>query len=107
MGLLSLAIWLPIVLGVLLLALGREQHAGAVRWLALLGSTLSFVVTLPLVTRFDRSTAAMQFTESAAWIDRFAVRYALGVDGISVWFVLLTAFITIVVVISSPMSMER
>ena len=101
MGLLSLAIWLPIVLGVLLLALGREQHAGAVRWLALLGSTLSFVVTLPLVTRFDRSTAAMQFTESAAWIDRFAVRYALGVDGISVWFVLLTAFITIVVVISA------
>ena len=101
MGLLSLAIWLPIAVGVVLLALGRDRHAGAVRWVALVGSVVSFLVTLPLITRFDRSTAAMQFTESAAWIDRFAVRYALGVDGISVWFVLLTAFITIVVVVSA------
>ena len=101
MGLLSLAIWLPIAVGVVLLALGRDRHAGAVRWVALVGSVASFLVTLPLITRFDRSTAAMQFTESAAWIDRFAVRYALGVDGISVWFVLLTAFITIVVVVSA------
>ena len=101
MGLLSLAIWLPIAVGVVLLALGRDRHAGAVRWVALVGSVVSFLVTLPLITRFDRSTAAMQFTESVAWIDRFAVRYALGVDGISVWFVLLTAFITIVVVVSA------
>ena len=101
MGLLSLAIWLPIAVGVVLLALGRDRHASAVRWVALVGSVVSFLVTLPLITRFDRSTAAMQFTESVAWIDRFAVRYALGVDGISVWFVLLTAFITIVVVVSA------
>ena len=61
----------------------------------------SFLVTLPLVSRFDVASAAMQFEESLPWIERFKVNYHLGVDGISVWFVLLTAFITIVVIISA------
>lgn len=100
MGLLSLAIWLPIVSGGILLALGRDQHAGTVRWLALAAALASFVVTIPLITGFDTSTAAMQFAENLAWIERFNVRYHLGVDGISVWFVLLTAFITVIVVIA-------
>ena len=101
MGLLSLAIWLPIVAGALLLALGRDEQAGAVRWTALLASLASFVATLPLITGFDRSTAAMQFEENISWIKRFNVHYHLGVDGISVWFALLTAFITVIVVISA------
>ena len=101
MGLLSLAIWLPIACGVLLLALGRDSNAGAVRWMALLGAFASFLVTLPLIGGFDTSTAAMQFTESLPWIERFNVRYALGVDGLSMWFVPLTAFITVIVVISA------
>jgi len=101
MGLLSLAIWVPILSGVALFALGRQEHARRVRWLALLAATASFVVTLPLITRFDRSTAAMQFQEHYAWIDRFNVHYHLGVDGISVWFALLTSFITVIVVISA------
>ena len=101
MGLLSLAIWVPILSGVALLALGRQEHARRVRWLALLAATVSFVVTIPLITRFDRSTAAMQFQEHYAWIDRFNVHYHLGVDGISVWFALLTSFITVIVVISA------
>ena len=101
MGILSLAIWLPIVSGVLLLALGRDEHADKVRWLALGAAVASFLVTLPLVAGFDTGTARVQFEESLPWIDRFAVRYHLGVDGISVWFVLLTAFITVVVVISA------
>ncbi len=101
MGLLSVAIWLPILVGGLLLALGRDEHAGTVRWIALLGAVASFLVTIPLVTRFDLSTAAMQFEERLSWIERFKVFYHLGVDGISVWFVLLTAFITVVVVISA------
>ena len=100
MGLLSLAIWLPIAAGVVLLGLGRDEHSGAVRWVALLAALASFLVTLPLITGFDSATAAMQFVENFAWIDRFNVRYHLGVDGISVWFVLLTAFITLVVVIA-------
>ena len=99
--LLSLSIWLPIVCGGLLLALGRDNNAGAVRWLALVGAVLSFLVTLPLISGFDTSTAAMQFVEVATWIPRFNIHYHLGVDGISMWFVPLTAFISIIVVIAA------
>lgn len=101
MSLLSLAIWTPILFGVILLTLGRDEHANAVRWIALAGAVLSFFITVPLVTGFDTSTSAMQFVEHVPWIERFNVHYHLGVDGLSVWFVLLTAFITIVVVISA------
>ena len=100
MGLLSLAIWVPIAAGAVLLPLGRDRHPGAVRWVALIGALAAFLVTLPLITGFDSSTAQMQFVENFAWIERFNVRYHLGVDGLSVWFVLLTAFITLVVVIA-------
>jgi NADH-quinone oxidoreductase subunit M len=101
MGLLSLAIWTPIFFGVVLLALGRDDQARAVRWLALIGSIVSLLVTLPLYSRFDTSTSAMQFVEKAPWIERFNVNYHLGIDGISFWFILLTAFITLIVVISA------
>ncbi|WP_299764859.1 NADH-quinone oxidoreductase subunit M [Ramlibacter sp.] len=101
MGLLSLAIWTPIVFGCVLLAFGRDDQARTVRWVALIGSLLGFLVTLPLYGRFDTGTAAMQFVEKAPWIARFNVSYHLGLDGISFWFVLLTAFITVVVIISA------
>ena len=101
MGLLSLAIWTPIAFGVVLLALGRDEHAPAVRWIALIGAFVSLMVTLPLYGGFELGTAAMQFVEQAPWIERFNVNYHLGVDGISLWLVLLTAFINLVVIISS------
>ena len=101
MGLLSLAIWTPIVFGVILLAFGRDEHARAVRWLALVGAVISLLVTLPLYDGFQLGTSAMQFVEKAPWIERFNVNYHVGVDGISFWFVLLTAFINVVVVIAS------
>jgi NADH-quinone oxidoreductase subunit M len=101
MGLLSVSIWLPILAGVVLLATGRDENAHAARWLALAAAVASFLVTLPLVGGFDTASAAMQFQENLPWIDRFKVNYHLGVDGISVWFVLLTAFITIIVIISA------
>ena len=100
MGLLSLAIWTPIAFGVVLLALGRDDQARSVRWVALIGAVVSFLVTLPLYGDFKLGTAAMQFVEKAPWIDRFNVNYHLGVDGISLWFVLLTAFINVIVVIA-------
>jgi NADH-quinone oxidoreductase subunit M len=100
MGLLSASIWLPIAFGALLLAVGRDQNAGLVRATALLGAILSLLVTLPLITGFDTSTAAMQFVEKSLWIERFNVHYHLGVDGLSMWFVPLTAFITVIVVIA-------
>ncbi len=100
MGLLSLAIWLPIAFGVLLLVLGRDEQARVVRWVALVGALASFLVTIPLYTGFQLGTAEMQFVEELVWMERFNVYYHLGVDGISLWFVLLTAFITVIVVIA-------
>ena len=101
MGLLSLAIWVPIAFGTLLLALGRDEHARMVRWLALIGALLGLAVTLPLMGGFDNGSAAAQFVEKSMWIERFNVYYHLGVDGIAFWFVPLTAFITVIVVIAS------
>ena len=101
MGLLSIAIWLPIAFGTLLLALGRDDHAVTVRRVALVGALVSFLVTLPIVSGFDSGSAAMQFVEKAVWIERFNVHYHLGVDGLSMWFVPLTAFITVIVVIAA------
>ena len=101
MGVLSISIWLPIVFGALLLAIGRDDQPGLARWLALIAAVVSFLVTIPLITGFDNASAALQFQENRAWIERFNVRYHLGVDGISVWFVLLTAFINIIVVVAA------
>ncbi|MGD9773663.1 NADH-quinone oxidoreductase subunit M [Diaphorobacter sp.] len=101
MGLLSLAIWVPIAFGAVLLALGRDEHARAVRWLALVGALLGLAVTVPLISGFDNGSAVAQFVEKTMWIERFNVHYHLGVDGIAFWFVPLTAFITVIVVIAS------
>lgn len=101
MGLLSLAIWMPIAFGVVLLAFGRDSQATVVRWIALVGSVASFLVTLPLYTHFKIGTAEMQFVEKTSWIERFNISYHVGLDGISFWLVLLTAFITVIVVISA------
>jgi NADH-quinone oxidoreductase subunit M len=99
--LLSLAIWVPIVAGVLVLAMGGDQRAALQRWLALAGALLGFAVTLPLYAGFDVSSAAMQFVELAPWIQSFNIHYHLGVDGISVLFILLNSFITITVVVAA------
>lgn len=97
---LTLSIFVPIVAGLLVLLLGRDDRPGFTRWLALAGSVAGFLVTLPLYVGFNTQTAAMQFEEKAVWIESLAVNYHLGIDGISLWFVLLTAFITIIVVLA-------
>ena len=101
MGLLSIAIWLPIVFGVVLVAMGRDDQVRNVRWVALIGSIFSFVATIPLYVGFKLDSSAMQYVEKISWIERFNVSYHIGVDGISLWFVLLTAFINVIVVIAS------
>jgi NADH-quinone oxidoreductase subunit M len=97
---LSTAIWLPIVCGLAVLAIGSDKNPAPARWLALIGSIVGLLVTLPLITGFDTSTAQLQFVEQASWIARFHITYHLGVDGISMWFVVLTALITVIVVIA-------
>ena len=98
--LLSDAIWTPILGGLLVLAVG-DRRAGAARWLALLVSLVTFAVTIPLFTGFDTHTAAMQFSERVAWIPALNIFYHLGIDGISLWFILLTSFLTVLVIIGS------
>jgi NADH-quinone oxidoreductase subunit M len=97
--LLSLAIWVPIFFGIAVLVIGRDARAAPARWTALAGAALGFLVTIPLWTDFDR-TSAMQFVEMAPWIARFNVNYHLGVDGISMPFILLNSFMTVLVVIA-------
>jgi NADH-quinone oxidoreductase subunit M len=96
--LLSAAIWIPIAAGVAVLAAG-DKHPWT-RWIALAGAILGFLVTLPLYSGFDASSSAMQFEEMKPWIAAFNINYHLGVDGISVLFVLLNSFTTILVVIA-------
>ena len=98
--LLSILIWLPIAgaIGVLLLGSGARAQLG--KQVALATSIITFVISIPLYTRFDQTTAAMQFVEKVPWILRFKAYYALGVDGISMPLVLLTTFLTPLVVIA-------
>ena len=97
--LLSLVIWLPIFFGVAVLVTG-DRNAFAARWLALIGAVLGFLVSIPLYTQFNLVSPGMQFVELAPWIETFKINYHLGVDGISVLFILLTSFTTVLVVIA-------
>ena len=92
--LLSLAIWLPILGAILVLWLGSQRRA-VMRWTALAVAVAGFLVTLPLFLGFDNREVAMQFVEHAPWISRFNIFYHLGVDGISMPFILLNSFITV------------
>ncbi|MBL8309951.1 MAG: NADH-quinone oxidoreductase subunit M [Burkholderiales bacterium] len=105
--LLSLSIWVPIVGGLAVLTTGNDKTPTMTRWLALFAAVAGFLVTIPLYTGFDSSTAALQFVENVAWIDRYKIRYFLGVDGISMWFVLLNSFTTILVVIAGWVVIEK
>ncbi|TAJ79459.1 MAG: NADH-quinone oxidoreductase subunit M [Gallionellaceae bacterium] len=105
--LLSVAIWLPIIFGVLVLATGNDRNAPVARYIALVGAILGFLVTLPLYTGFDKMTSAMQFVEMKDWIVRFNIHYHLGVDGISMLFILLNSFFTPLVVLAGWKVIEK
>jgi NADH-quinone oxidoreductase subunit M len=98
--LLSLAIWIPIAAGLAVLAAGGDQRAPLQRWLALAGALLGLLVTLPLYASFQPANPGMQFVELTPWITRFQISYHLGVDGISMLFIPLNSFITVLVVIA-------
>ena len=96
---LSLTIWLPIIGGILVLASG-DKVPNATRWTALIVAILTFIVSLPLYSGFDISTAEMQFVERTPWITLFNIEYYLGVDGISMPLIILTTFISVFVIIA-------
>lgn len=98
---LSLAIWTPIVFGVAVLRIGSDRYPHRARWLALIGAIVGLLVTVPLVTGFDAHNTAAQFTEYKPWLAAFGSAWRLGVDGLSLWLVVLSAFTTLVIVIAS------
>jgi NADH:ubiquinone oxidoreductase subunit 4 (subunit M) len=98
--LLSILIWVPIVAGLVVLALG-DRRIAAGRWLSLAASLATLILTVPLWTHFDTGTAMLQFVEKLPWIPRFQAYYALGIDGISLPLIVLTAFMTVPVVIAA------
>ncbi|MFQ6021299.1 MAG: NADH-quinone oxidoreductase subunit M [Acidiferrobacterales bacterium] len=97
---LSIAIWLPIIGSVAVLATGGDQNAVIARRLSLFFAIAAFVATIPLYTSFNLHTADMQFVEDYPWINAFNIRYHLGIDGISLLLILLTSFCTVIVVIA-------
>ena len=98
-GQLSFVIWLPIIGGVLVLAVGNQRREAAKR-LALGISIGTFLLSLPLYTRFDKSVATYQFTEHSAWVPTFNINYSIGIDGISLPLILLTTFLTGIIVVA-------
>jgi NADH-quinone oxidoreductase subunit M len=99
--LLSLAIWVPIFAGILVLLTGDDKNASSARWIALFGSLVAFAVTIPLYTGFNFADGGFQFQEGFSWIPTFNIHYHLGADGIAVPLILLTSFTTILVVIAA------
>jgi NADH-quinone oxidoreductase subunit M len=97
---LSLSIWIPIIAGIVVLAGGGDRNARVARVISLIGAIAGFLVTIPLITGFNTATSSMQFVELLPWIARFNINYHLGVDGISVLFILLNSFITVLVVMA-------
>ena len=98
--LLSLVIWLPIVVGLVVFATGSDRNAQLARMVAIAGSILGFLVAIPLYLQFDSALSTMQFVEHHSWVERFNIYYYLGVDGISMPLILLNCFTTPLVVMA-------
>ncbi|MGE0073054.1 MAG: NuoM family protein, partial [Thiomonas sp.] len=107
MPLLSLAIWTPIAGAVLVWLLAGDRRPARARTLALLISLLEFAITVPLYTGFDASSGGLQFVERLPWVESFAIYYHLGIDGIALPFILLTSFVTVLVVAMARVSVDK
>ena len=97
---LSLLIWVPI-LGSIPVLFAGDNRPGMARGLALLISLITLLLCVPLIMLFDNSNGGMQFVEQAAWIKSLAIYYGLGVDGIAVPLIALTALTTVLVVLAA------
>ncbi|MEW6741034.1 MAG: NADH-quinone oxidoreductase subunit M [Nitrospirota bacterium] len=103
---LSTVIFLPIF-GALWILLIKRSSETFIKWTALIISLVTFILSIPLFSSFDKTTAKMQFTETHDWVQSWGIKYALGVDGISVLFVLLSTLLTILCVTVSWKSIKE
>jgi len=97
--LLSLLIWVPIVAGIIVLRAGSGSP-GRARWLALIGALAGLLPVIPLVAGFQNGVPSKQFVENVKWLPSFDIAWHLGVDGISLWLIVLTALTTVVIVVA-------
>lgn len=98
---LSLLIWLPILGGALVLATGNDKHAEATRWVALVFGIFTMLLAILAYINFNPALWQMQFVEDVAWIPALHVRYSLGIDGISLLFILLTCFTNLIIILAA------
>jgi len=105
-GLLTLIIFLPLA-GALILLLMPRENVNAIRWFTLAVTAVAFLLSLRLYFGFDAGSAGMQFREFALWMPQFGIHYHLGIDGISLWLVLLTTFLTVLSVAFSWVVEQR
>ncbi|MDW3095087.1 MAG: NADH-quinone oxidoreductase subunit M [Gammaproteobacteria bacterium] len=96
---LSLLIWMPILASVLIMLMGREIGEG-MKWFALLVSVVEMILGVLLISK-SHISAEMQFVERRNWIESFDIYYALGADAVSITLIVLTIFMTLIVVIAS------
>ncbi|HIJ59700.1 MAG TPA: NADH-quinone oxidoreductase subunit M [Nitrospirae bacterium] len=103
---LSILIFLPIA-GAFVVALLNREKEGLIKGITLTVTIANFFISIPLFTSFDKTTAMMQFVEIAYWIPSWGVKYFLGIDGISVLFILLSTLLSILCVTISWHSVEK
>ncbi|MGZ4810315.1 MAG: complex I subunit 4 family protein, partial [Thermoanaerobaculia bacterium] len=106
MPLLSTVLWLPLIAAVVLAFFPRSA-AGPIKGLGLFASTLTFLLSLMIVAQFQDGFAGFQLAEVKSWIPQWGINYGLGVDGISLWLVLLTTLLGPVVLLSSWNSIHK
>jgi NADH-quinone oxidoreductase subunit M len=99
--LLTLTTFLPLLGAIMVLAGGRGLKDPAARWLALAVSLGTFVVSLVLLGRFDPAEGSFQMVEEANWVRSVGLTYTVGVDGVSIWMVLLTTFLFPIAILAS------
>jgi NADH-quinone oxidoreductase subunit M len=104
--LLTTVIFLPL-LGAIVIAVLKGRDASIIKGIALVVALLTFFISLSLYTGFNSDTHEMQFTEELAWIDGLGITYRLGIDGISLWLILLTTFITPICILSAWTQIEK
>lgn len=104
--LLSSLIYLPILAGIIVL-FNNDKKANGSRWIAVIAMLISLLLCVPLISQFDMTTANMQFTENYAWLAEYGIRYHLGIDGISLLLIVLTTFITLIVILATWNSIEH
>ena len=101
--LISSLIFLPVLFALVVLCLPTKM----VRPVALVLGLFEFILSLGLLTGFDKSTPALQFVEKISWVPKLGINYFVGVDGLSLWLVILTTFLTPIIILASMESVQK